>query len=180
MGVGGRKEAYHLRGIRMLVVDEFPFMVNLMTSMLREFGVGHVRSTCDVSEANAGFDKSALIDIAVLDLMGPTQEGVDLLKWSRSQKADNIKFLPVLFCSAYTSIDVVCEARDNGANEIMVKPLSAEKLAQRLLYIIDKPRPCIKAPNFFGPDRRRKQERFKGDEKRTRSEDDVIVSREKE
>ena len=61
-----------------------------------------------------------------------------------------------------------------------MKPVSAEKLAQRLLYIIDRPRPFVKAPGFFGPDRRRKVEEFKGEEKRIRSTEDLTVVNEEE
>ncbi|HIF26431.1 MAG TPA: response regulator [Micavibrio sp.] len=187
MNAAVNQEPYALSGVRILLVEEFPFMVALMTSMLREFGVGQVMSTDNVQHAkrllvdhNGGHRNTKMIDILMTDLMGPSRAGVELVQWARSHKKDTVKYLPILFASAYTSLEVVEGARDAGVNEILMKPVSAEKLAQRLLYIIDRPRPFVKAPGFFGPDRRRKVEEFKGEEKRIRSTEDLTVVNEEE
>lgn len=186
-GKVGRKQAYSLGGIRILSVEEFPFMAGLMASMLREFGVGKVLSTCSVEEAkklislhNEDSDKENHIDILTLDLMWPLKNGLDILEWIRRQEKDEVRFLPALFCTAYASQDIVCTGRDYGANEVMVKPVSAEKLAQRLLHIIDRPRPFIKSPAFFGPDRRRQDSQYNGQERRIRGANDLKVVHEKE
>jgi CheY-like chemotaxis protein len=168
------KTSYNLDGLRVLVVEDFPFMAELMTSMLREFNVGKVLSTCSVLEAqrvlemhNIQTPSSQHIDLIVTDLFPPRNEGLALTQWIRAHTSYDIKFLPVLFCTAHTSLRIVLSGRDLGATEILVKPLSAVKLAQRLLHMIDHPRPFVKAPRFFGPDRRRKHERRAGPERRT-------------
>ena len=51
MNAAAGQEPYSLKGLRILLVEEFPFMVTLMTSMLREFGVGQVMATDDVEDA---------------------------------------------------------------------------------------------------------------------------------
>jgi len=118
---------------------------------------------------------SSNIDVLVLDWLMPHGSGLELLQWIRTHRSDSIKFLPVIVCSAYTSEALVKESRDNGANEVMVKPVSAEKLAGRILSVIEHPRPYIKAPNFFGPDRRRKDKPFSGDDQRKTNPDDIQV-----
>ena len=187
MNAAAGQEPYSLKGLRILLVEEFPFMVTLMTSMLREFGVGQVMATDDVEDAkkmildhNGGERNTKMVDILMTDLMGPSREGVGLVEWVRSYKRDTVKYMPVMFASAYTSLEVVEKLRDTGVNEILMKPVSAEKLAQRLLYIIDRPRPFVKAPGFFGPDRRRKTEEYKGQDKRIRSTEDLMVTHEEE
>lgn len=155
-------------------------MAQLMSTMLKEFNVGKVLSTCSVPEANKLIEEynvnthvSNYIDLMITDLFPPRDEGLELLRWVRSHEEETICYLPILFCTAHTTERVVTEGRDYGTNEIMVKPVSAEKLAARLLHIIDNPRPYIKSPHYFGPDRRRKIMPFTGAERRKNTEDDL-------
>ena len=166
---------YDLKGVRVLVIEDFPFMAQLMSAMLREFNVGFVLSVCDVTDAkkvieehNGSNEPENTIDLILTDLFPPRNEGLDLVKWIREHEGDAVQYTPVLLCSALTTQEVVEAGRDCGANEVMVKPVSAEKLAQRILYIIDHPRPFIKAPDFFGPDRRRKKTPHGGEERRVK------------
>lgn len=155
-------------------------MADLMSSMLREFGVGNIVQAASGNEAKEmimlfnGDDMSRnKIDVVLMDWLMPHGDGLELLKWIRSHKNDSVRFLPSVLCSAYASEDVVTVGRDNGANEVLVKPISATKLASRLLHVIDKPRPFLKAPHFFGPDRRRRGDEYKGAERRVNTEEDV-------
>lgn len=181
-GATSGQKAYNLNGLRILVVEDFPFMADLMSAMLREFNVGKILSVCKIDEAklllntyNVNTPQSQHIDILMTDLFPPRNEGLELMRWVREHKNESVKFIPLLFCTAHTSIGVVTHGRDYGATEILMKPVSAEKLAHRLLHIIDNPRPYVKAPGFFGPDRRRKLVQFKGDNKRMMSERDLKV-----
>lgn len=173
-GKTASQKAYNLNGLRILVVEDFPFMADLMSAMLKEFNVGKILSVCKIEEAqrlittyNVDTPQGQHIDMIMTDLFPPRNEGLALMKWVREHTKDSIKFVPVLFCTAHTSMRVVTAGRDTGATEILMKPVSAEKLAHRLLHIIDNPRPFVKAPSFFGPDRRRKSHSFNGDERRT-------------
>ena len=94
-------------------------------------------------------------------------------------KRENIKFLPAIVCSAYANTELVEHSRDCGATEVMVKPVSAEKIAQRILYVIDKPRPFIQLSDFFGPDRRRKEMKFTGSDRRMMKPEDIEIEHER-
>ena len=50
---------------------------------------------------------------------------------------------------------VVEQARDTGVSEFMAKPFSARSVADRILAVVNTPRPFVLAPGYFGPDRRR-------------------------
>jgi len=50
----------------------------------------------------------------------------------------------------------VVEARDAGVHEFLAKPLSAKGLYSRIRSIIERPRPFVRAGQYFGPDRRRR------------------------
>lgn len=176
-----RREAYNFRGIRVLVVEDYGFMGDLVCSMLKEFGVGHILSARSGHEARemvllfnggGGIGRHG-IDILVMDWLMPKGDGPELLKWIRNHRSDSVRFVPAILCSAYASADLVKTARDFGANEALVKPLSAQKLAKRILHVVDYPRPFIKTRDFFGPDRRRREDTFKGDDRRKIKADQI-------
>lgn len=179
-GGNRQKKAYSLAAFRILIVEDYPFMADLMSSMLREFGVGNIVQAASGNEAkemillfNGDEMSRNKIDVVLMDWLMPGGDGLELLTWIRGNKKDSIRFLPSVLCSAYASEDVVTVGRDNGANEVLVKPVSATKLASRLLYVIDKPRPFLKAPGFFGPDRRRRADQYNGQERRVMTNENV-------
>lgn len=183
--VADDEQIYDLGAFKVLTVDDFSFITDLLSSSLRELGVGKVIRADSGEKAknlilqNNGIENPNNIDVLVLDWLMPETSGADVLKWIREHEKEAIKFLPVIVCSAYTSNDLVQKARDCGANEVMVKPVSADKLAQRIQHVIDHPRPYVKSPDFFGPNRRRKKEPFPGDEKRINKDEDIKQSYEK-
>ncbi len=116
------------------------------------------------------------IDIVVTDWLMPAGSGKELLQWIRSQKDDVIRFLPVMVVSAYTTEKIVHYARDLGANETLVKPISGTGLASRICGMIDHPRPFLSLPDYFGPDRRRQDLVFAGKERRLTKKENIKVN----
>jgi CheY-like chemotaxis protein len=174
-----RDKAYDLSTFRVLIVEDFPFIASILSSSLAQMGVGKVLTAPDgvagkekILSLNA-VQSSQNIDVAIIDWLMPECPGLELLQWIRNHKSDTIKFLPVIICSAYASRELVEQSRDAGANEVMVKPVSAAKLAQRILHVIDNPRPYVRLNDFFGPDRRRKIEPFRGEDRRKTKPQDI-------
>lgn len=163
---------YDLSKFTMLIVDDFNFINEILSLTLTEMGVKKVHKAKDGLEAKTLLaslnqsDGAFKIDALILDWLMPNMGGEELLKWIRNHENDQIRFLPVIVCSAYTTKGFVESVRDAGATEVLVKPVSADKLASRVQYVIEKPRPFLKAKNYFGPDRRRKFEIPKEGEKR--------------
>lgn len=61
-------------------------------------------------------------------------------------------------------------ARDTGATDFITCPVSSKTVMAKLEAAILSPRPFIKAPEFFGPDRRAKARPvWNGDDRRTRA-----------
>ncbi|HEY8191775.1 MAG TPA: response regulator [Alphaproteobacteria bacterium] len=170
------RKVYDLSSLRVMVLEEFPFMADLMAEMLREFKVSAVLTTCKAEQAmemleqyNMYSPPRAHIDMLISDWIPPSGEGLELLKWARIHAVESIRYLPILFCTSYANQWRVVTVRDSGANEVLVKPVSAQKLAHRLTYIIDKPRPFVRSRHFLGPDRRRREDAYQGKERRVRT-----------
>jgi DNA-binding response OmpR family regulator len=179
---------YSLKSFTILLVEDYDFMQGLIGSMLRAFGVGNIM-VCNsgneamellrITQAQARNMNVKPIDLVLVDWMMADGNGLELINWVRNNKSENIHFTPIMLVSAFASEDVVIAARDNGANEALVKPVSGEKLASRILAMIDNPRPYVKAPTFFGPDRRRREQKFEGEDRRKITDDQVVVHTER-
>lgn len=179
----GHQSAYSLRNFNVLLVEDYDFILGIIVAMLKVFGVGDVTTCRNAQEAiniltinmtQVRNGSARPIDIVLTDWMMPDGPGKDLVAWIRNHKNDLIRFMPVIMISTFASEKAVMEARDSGVNEILVKPVSAEKVATRILSIIDHPRPYVKAPSFFGPDRRRRERPWKATERRVTDASKIV------
>ena len=174
-----RKDPYDLSYFKILIVEDSQFVSNLVSSALRTMGVGEIHIAKNIDEAKQqllnynAVQSSQNMDVVIADWLMPEGNGSELISWMRNHKSDVIKFMPIILCSAYASSKTIEAARDMGITEAMVKPVSAQKLANRILYVIDHPRPFIQTADFFGPERRRKEEKYLGPDKRKTKSDEV-------
>jgi DNA-binding NtrC family response regulator len=69
-------------------------------------------------------------------------------------------------------------ARDTGATDFLTCPISPKTVMAKLEAAIVNPRPFIKAPDYFGPDRRARQRPvWTGEDRRTRIPRKIKVTR---
>jgi len=169
------KLPYDLSNFTILLVEDSIYMQSLMTSMLKVFGVGDIIVCNDAREAEELITitqarrKSRFItdiDIIMTDWLMPDGSGKELLHWVRHHPDDNVRFLPVVVVSAYTTEKITSITRDMGANEILVKPVSGTGMASRICAAIDHARPFVETDKYFGPDRRRQKLAYTGDDRR--------------
>jgi CheY-like chemotaxis protein len=67
-------------------------------------------------------------------------------------------------------------ARDTGATDFLTCPISPKTVMAKLEAAITNPRPFIKAPDYFGPDRRARQRpAWNGEERRIRTPKKIKV-----
>ncbi|PCK00652.1 MAG: response regulator [Zetaproteobacteria bacterium] len=171
-------QPYNLSNFSILLVEDSIYLQTLTSEMLRVFGVGDILTCANakeatdlltIAQARTSSRYVSKIDILLTDWLMPNGDGKDLLNWVRTHENDAIRFLPIIVVSGFTTERLTNSTRDLGANEILVKPISGKLLASRICSIIDHPRPFIDAPNFFGPDRRRQDVEFIGEDRRNTS-----------
>ena len=79
-----------------------------------------------------------------------------LVRALRNDRESPSPYVPIIMLTAYSNYEDVCATRDSGVTEYLVKPFSVRALADRILSVIDHPRPFVRSPDYFGPDRRRR------------------------
>lgn len=116
-------------------------------------------------------------DVLIVDWMMRPCNGIDFTHRVRSQKDSPNAFVPIIMMTGFNQKRRVLQARDAGVTEFMVKPFTARDLYKRIVQIIERPRQFVKAPQFFGPDRRRRKKDDPDAPKLYRRSDDTSSGR---
>ena len=157
-----------LANVHVLVADDDSRMLSITREVLHRLGFRNVLVAHDGSEALA-IMKEKTIDLLITDWQMEPVDGLNLLRYLRTMPDSPNRFLPIIMLTANAERENIFTARDNGITEFVVKPYSAKTLADRITMLIESPRNFILAPNFKGPDRRRREARPPdGKEKRKR------------
>ena len=140
--------------LKALVVEDNQHMRTLLRSLLNALGV------TAVFEATNGEDAFALLrdkqpDLILSDLSMKPMDGIAFAKEVRLSKTSPNPYIPIIMVTGHTERHRIEAARDAGVTEVLAKPITAGNLFQRIGEIVDRPRPFVKCPNYFGPDRRR-------------------------
>ena len=154
-----------LAQVRFLLIDDNVHMLNIVETALRGFGA---RKIVRAATAEVAFDYlRGGIDIIVTDYM---IGGLDVLAFTRTVRrasGTHDRFVPVILLTAHTARPRIEAARDAGVTEICCKPVTPRDLFRKLVAVIDHQRPFVQAPDYIGPDRRRKVDaKYDGPERR--------------
>ncbi len=158
---------YRFDRLKILVVDDNAHMRKLVVTILQAFGVSQIY------EADSGERAWAVLrevnpDVCVLDWMMEGMSGLELVQMLRANPQTPNPFVPVIMLTGHTHIDQVRQARDAGVNEFIAKPVSVKTMMQRLMAVIEHPRPFVRTKGYFGPCRRRRgADEYRGPERRT-------------
>lgn len=147
-------KSYDISGLNILVLEKQLLIRNLLTDVFKEFGVPTVHSTGDLSMAWKIFNTMP-VDIILCDWC-PDLNGLEFLHYVRNHQDTPNPFVCIIMVTAYTELDKVITARDQGMTEYLAKPVSAKLIYSRIVHVIESKRPFIRASDFFGPDRRRR------------------------
>ena len=97
-------------------------------------------------------------DIILTDWVMEPMDGLELAKELRTNPLSPNRTVPIILITGYSAWSRVENARDIGVTEFLIKPFTANDIARRLAYVITNPRNFVEAPQFFGPDRRRRKD----------------------
>ncbi len=123
------------KGIKILVVDDFPTMRRIVRNLLKELGYSNVD---EAEDGAAGLLKlrGGNFDFVVSDWNMPNLDGLEMLKEIRADAS--LSHLPVLMVTAEAKKENIIAAAQAGANGYVVKPFTAATLDEKLSKIIDK------------------------------------------
>jgi two-component system KDP operon response regulator KdpE len=124
---------------RVLVCDDEPQILRALRITLRDAGFDVIPA----ATAAEALDAAALRvpDAAILDLVLPDGDGIDVMRQLREWSA-----LPIVVLSAVGEEDSKVRALEAGADDYVTKPFSPRELVARLQAVLRRARPAAEEP----------------------------------
>ncbi|GAB7340585.1 hypothetical protein MBLNU457_6996t1 [Dothideomycetes sp. NU457] len=123
--------------LHVLLVDDNKINVNLLVQFARKFNL-----TCEeayngleaVSKFKQAHSVGRLFDVILMDISMPVMDGIEATRAIREYEEDNhVERTQIIALSAFTSADTQQEARSNGVDVYLAKPVKFGQLKKLLL-----------------------------------------------
>jgi PAS domain S-box-containing protein len=111
-----------LEGKRIIIAEDDPFSLEMITHLLKETGVT-IFAAEDGNKALEVFRKEP-VDLILLDIRMPGKNGFEVVREIREVNPH----VPVIAQTAYAMPDQIRKIEDAGFDEYLIKPLDREKL----------------------------------------------------
>lgn len=158
-----------------VIVDDSPRFRRFVAGMLNEFGFQDIHEFSGTDQAFE-FLTDHHVDLVMSDLGMEPMDGFAFADRIRHGGAVINRMVPILLMTGHASRQNVQKAVMAGIDEIAVKPMSSNYLAERLLTVFGRPRVYVKTGSgYFGPDRRRRNDpTYRGPERRSGQPAEIV------
>lgn len=148
--------------LKILIVEDNRYMRLLVAEMLRSLGIEAISEAGDGAEGLQVLQDRP-IDVVLTDLSMQPLDGIDFVRLLRTSPSSPNPMIPVIMITGHSTAARVGQARDAGVSEFLTKPLTAQRVIERLHQAVQNPRSFVRTADYFGPDRRRRKDPdFKG------------------
>jgi CheY-like chemotaxis protein len=146
----------YFRELRVMVVDDQDYVLSLMRTIL--YGL-KIRNLLLATEALSAYEQIEEFDpnIVFSDWNMEPVDGMQFVRMIRTRNDSPNPHVPIIMVTAHNHIKKIKEARDTGANDFLIKPLTVKAIYSRIRATMEHPRPFVHSDSFFGPDRRRRE-----------------------
>jgi CheY-like chemotaxis protein len=154
--------------LRVLIVEDHAFTRLLIKEVLQSLGCaqGNIREAED-GAAGLRMLKEQRVHLIICDWQMEPMDGLTFVRKLRDPNNSIDPFVPIIFCTAYTDMELIERARDTGVTEIMSKPITVKAIETKVRAVMEKPRPFVDSNHYFGPDRRRRRDDAPADDRRS-------------
>ena len=128
----------------------------LLRELLNNIGIREVSEAAN-GQAALNVLRERKCDLILSDMAMAPMDGIDFTRHIRNDSSSPNPFVPIIMISGHTEKYKVEAARDAGVAEFLAKPITAQNLFARIAEIVERPRAFVRCDNYFGPDRRRRQ-----------------------
>jgi CheY-like chemotaxis protein len=136
-----------------LIVEANESEQDILVQLLMGCGASSIQRCSTAEEAMAVMDRGS-VDFAFVGSALPGMSGYDLVRTLRRHSQPAVRYLPIILTCGHVRRADVFKARDCGANFVVVKPLSAQVLFDRIVWMAKDLRRFIETDTYVGPDRR--------------------------
>ena len=144
-----------MEGLVVLVADANAYTRKLTRMMLLNLGAKSIYEAPDGATALDAI-RTVNPDVMILDWDMPILDGREVMRIVRTPGVFPKPNLPIIMLTDRGLRSRVTAAVRLGVHEFLVKPISPKTLQQRLLGIVLKPRPMVRAGRYYIPMPRRR------------------------
>jgi CheY-like chemotaxis protein len=140
--------------IKILVVDDHHHMRKVVRTMLAALGV---RSIYEASDGATGLDAVLKLcpDVVIVDWDMPVIDGLQFTQMVRSPDKFPNPDVPIILLTGHGEQWRVKEAARFGVHEFLLKPVSTKALLDRIVAVLERPRPMMRFDGCYVPVPRR-------------------------
>jgi len=143
--------------LKILVVEDHEPTRIFLKEVLSAAGVSHLQIVADVKSA-LPLLKDKLRDLLICDLNLGEINGQALIRAVRLNPNFTNRHMPIIVLTGDSKAETVREVLNLGVNRFVSKPASAETVIEAVRAVLERPKAFITAKDYFGPDRRNRQE----------------------
>lgn len=143
-----------IRNSSILIVDDVRATRGILKALLRDMGIGTVHEAEDGTEA-LRILQARRVDALITDIVMSPMGGLELTRKLRQPYGKNA-FVPVMIISGHDDEKHIKDAMDAGVAAFVKKPVVAGIFTARLRSILLHPRAPVRASQYWGPDRRKR------------------------
>ena len=140
--------------LKLLFVDDSPHTCLILREMLRDTIWSHAAFAGDVAAALEEIGRNPP-DLVFTDWQMPGGSGLDLIRAIRVQPDIPDPLLPVMVLTASGDAPHVLTARNAGALDFLVKPVTLRRIIERVNAAVTRPPAFVVSLRYVGPDKRR-------------------------
>lgn len=137
-----------LRSLDILVVDDNAQMHSLLRMILRGFGIAEMRQARDGTAGLAEIARRTPT-LIISDWEMAPMNGGEFLRRLRQVGGEPACFVPVIVLTGHASRDIIEEAFNQGATQLLVKPVTPANLLQRINWVLEDDRPFERAGDIW-------------------------------
>lgn len=121
-----------LAKLRVLIVDDNDYILNLIKMVLTDLGVADSFTARDAVDAMKILNSSAAVNFVICDWNMP---GITGLEFLRKLRADGVT-MPFIMLTARADEGSVVQAKEIGVDAYLVKPFAPIQLEKKLLTLV--------------------------------------------
>jgi CheY-like chemotaxis protein len=125
-----------ISNLRVLFVDDEPFVRRVTVDMLRSIGINEVSSAANGIEA-ISFMGVNDIDLLITDIQMPEMNGIELIQKVRTGKTLENRDLRTIVVTSFSSTEVLSSCLLLDINGFLVKPITPESAKEKIQAALD-------------------------------------------
>ncbi|MBF0247601.1 MAG: response regulator [Alphaproteobacteria bacterium] len=148
----------HFDDIDLLIIDPSHEVRRILRNMLADQGFRHISVGASLADLFTRMDAS-MPDLVISDDQLPDGDLCDVVKKLRHHEVGGNPFVSIIATTWQPTQEAVRRIVTTGADDILIKPISATSMVQHILEQVNHRKPFVVTSNYIGPDRRKPDNR---------------------